>query len=135
MNLNRSTMPRILLIDDDHLLRSVVAKALGHAGYTVVQAGDGRQGVELASVTPVDLVITDLIMPVQEGMETIMVLRREQPELPIIAISGGLSNSPLYLQSAEKIGAKRILQKPFTPRELLEVINDVLSTDKAPGPI
>ena len=135
MNLNRSTMPRILLIDDDHLLRSVVAKALGHAGYTVVQAGDGRQGVELARVTPVDLVITDLIMPVQEGMETIMVLRREQPELPIIAISGGLSNSPLYLQIAEKIGAKRILQKPFTPRELLEVINDVLSTDKAPGPI
>lgn len=120
-------MLRILLIDDDDLLRSVVAKSLTHAGHTVLEAGDGQRGVELARSAPVDLVITDLVMPVQEGVETIMVLRREQPKLPVIAISGGLSNSPVYLDIAAKIGARRVLAKPFTPQELLQVIQDVMS--------
>ena len=121
-------MARILLIDDDELLRGVLAKSLAHAGHTVIQAADGQQGVELARATAVDLVITDLIMPVQEGVETIMTLRRERPALPIVAISGGMSNSKLYLEIAAKIGAKRILPKPFTPTELLAVIDDVLAS-------
>ena len=121
-------MARILLIDDDELLRGVLAKSLAHAGHTVIQAADGQQGVELARATAVDLVITDLIMPVQEGVETIMTLRRERPALPIVAISGGMSNSKLYLEIAAKIGAKRILPKPFTPTELLAVIDEVLAS-------
>ncbi len=119
-------MPYILLIDDDELLRGVLAKALDHAGHQVIQAADGQQGVELARATPVDLVITDLIMPVQEGVETIVKLRRERPDLPIIAISGGVTNSKIYLEIASRIGAKRILAKPFTPQELLAVIAEVL---------
>jgi DNA-binding response OmpR family regulator len=124
-------MPRILLIDDDELLRGVLSKTLGHAGHTVIQAADGQQGVELARASIFDLVITDLVMPVQEGVETILVLRREQPKLPVIAISGGLSNSKLYLDIAAKIGAKRILPKPFTPQDLLRQIEEVLAEAKA----
>lgn len=119
-------MAHILLIDDDELLRNVLAKALGHAGHLVIQAADGLQGVELAHATPVDLVITDLIMPVQEGVETIVKLRRERPGLPIIAISGGLTNSSTYLEIAAKIGATQVLPKPFTPQELLAAIEEVL---------
>jgi len=119
-------MASILLIDDDEMLRGVLAKALAHGGHSVIQAGDGRQGVELARVAPIDLVITDLIMPVQEGVETIMTLRRERPTLPVVAMSGGASNSKLYLDIAGKIGARRVLSKPFTPKQLLETIDEVL---------
>ncbi|MEQ1842884.1 MAG: response regulator [Verrucomicrobiales bacterium] len=121
-------MSRILLIDDDHSLRSVVAKSLAHAGFEVVQAEDGLQGIELSRVATFDLIITDLIMPVQEGMETIMVLRQEAPNIPIIAISGGLSNTRTYLDIAGKIGARRILEKPFTTKELLGLIEEVLAS-------
>lgn len=126
-------MPRLLLIDDDDRLRSVLAKALAHAGYDVIQAADGLQGVELARVAPFDVVITDLVMPVQEGMETIMQLRQEHPALPVIAISGGLNNSAVYLEIAAKIGAKRILAKPFTPQELIAQIDAVLADAKPAG--
>lgn len=125
-------MAQILLIDDDDLLRGVLAKALVHAGHVVIQASDGQQGVELARATTVDLVITDLIMPVQEGVETIVTLRRERPALPIIAISGGVTHSKLYLDIAAKIGARRILAKPFTPQELLAAIDEVFGGKPPP---
>src|SRR4051812_19061949 len=126
-------MAQILLIDDDDLLRGVLAKALGHAGHTVIQAIDGQQGVELARVASVDLVITDLLMPVQEGVETIIMLRRERPQLPIIAMSGGVSNSPLYLEIAAKVGAQRILAKPFSPQELTKLIAQILAEPDSAG--
>jgi len=125
-------MARILLIDDDDSLRSVLAKALGHAGYEVLQAIDGRQGLDVFRAVDVDLVISDLIMPVQEGVETITQMRRERPEVPIIAISGGATNSKLYLQIAGKMGAERVLPKPFTPQELLQAIDEVRAAKK-PG--
>lgn len=120
-------MARILIIDDDDLLRGVLAKALTHAGHEVIQAADGQQGLDLFFATTVDLVITDLIMPVQEGVETILQLRQQNATIPIIAISGGVPNSKVYLEIAEKIGAKRILPKPFTPQELIKVISEVLA--------
>ena len=120
-------MARILLIDDDELLRGVLAKALGYAGHEIIQAADGLQGMDLFHATQVDLVVTDLIMPVQEGVETILRLRRDNPKIPIIAISGGVTNSKLYLDMAGKIGARRILPKPFTPQELIAVIDEVLA--------
>lgn len=120
-------MARILIIDDDELLRSVLAKALTHAGHTVIQAADGRQGVDLVRATEIDVAVTDLIMPVQEGVETIITLRRDQPKLPIIAMSGGASNSKLYLEIAEKIGARHILSKPFLPKQLLDLIDELLA--------
>lgn len=124
-------MARILLIDDDELLRDVLAKSLQHAGHAVIQASDGQQGVDLFHATEIDIVITDLVMPVQEGVETIIKLRRENPTLPIIAISGGVTNSRTYLDMAGKLGAKRILAKPFTPSELLQAIAEVLPAHPA----
>ncbi len=124
-------MARILLIDDDDLLRGVLAKALTHHGHDVIQASDGKQGTDLARATDFDLVITDLIMPVQEGVETIITLHKEQPELPIIAMSGGTSHTKVYLDVAGKIGARRVLSKPFTPKELIDTIAEVLPASGA----
>jgi DNA-binding response OmpR family regulator len=124
-------MARILLIDDDDALRSVMAKSLTYAGHVVVQAADGRQGLELSRATHIDLVVTDLVMPVQEGVETILKLRREQPTLPVVAISGGVSNSDVYLNIASKIGARRVLPKPFTPQELISLIAELLPQQPA----
>jgi DNA-binding response OmpR family regulator len=81
-------MATLLLIDDDDLLRRALIESLVKAGHKVIEASDGLQGCELARSLSVDLVITDLVMPVQEGVETIMTLRRERPRLPIIAMSG-----------------------------------------------
>lgn len=127
-------MPRILLIDDDDTLRGVIAMSLTHAGYKVIQARDGRQGVELTRVAAFDIVITDLVMPHQEGMETISILRKEQPHLPIIAISGGLPNSQLYLEVAEKIGARQVLGKPFPVAALVAAVREVLGSAPPPPP-
>ena len=122
-------MPTVLLIDDDDLLRGVLTIALERRGYKVIQAADGKEGVDLARQRAVDIVITDLIMPVQEGVETIITLRRECPRLPVIAMSGGASNSNLYLDIAGKIGAKRMLPKPFSPKMLVELIEQVLAEE------
>ena len=123
-------MATILLIDDDEMLRTVLAMALDMVGHVVLQAENGQKGMELLRTTSVDIVITDLVMPVQEGVETIMKLRRERPSLPVIAISGGVPNSYLYLDLASKIGAKRILAKPFLPRQLVALIEEVLIEEK-----
>lgn len=123
-------MATVLLIDDDEMLRTVLAIAIDAAGHVVLQAEDGQKGMELVRTRSIDIVITDLIMPVQEGVETIMVLRRERPRLPVIAISGGASNSKLYLDIAGKIGAKRMLGKPFAPRQLVALIEEILVEEK-----
>jgi len=123
-------MATVLLIDDDEMLRTVLAIAIDSAGHVVLQAEDGQKGLELVRTTGIDIVITDLIMPVQEGVETIMTLRRERPRLPVIAISGGASNSKLYLDIAGKIGAKRMLGKPFAPRQLVALIDEILAEEK-----
>jgi CheY-like chemotaxis protein len=122
-------MPTVLVIDDDSMVRGLLVRALTGARYTVIEAADGMEGLALARSHSVDVVVTDLIMPVQEGVETIMALRKERPRLPIIAISGGVTNSGLYLDIAGKIGASRILAKPFTPRELLQLIEQVLAEE------
>ena len=122
-------MATILLIDDDDLLRGAIMQSLTNAGHKVIEACDGLQGCELARSMSVDIVITDLVMPVQEGVETILTLRRERPKLPIIAMSGGVTNSKLYLDIAGKIGAKRMLPKPFMPKALITLIEQVLAEE------
>jgi CheY-like chemotaxis protein len=119
-------MARILIIEDDDLLRDVLAKALEQVGHVVFQATNGQEGITMFRANPTDLVLTDLVMPVQEGVETIQQLRRQNRTLPIIAMSGGVPNSRLYLSIAGGIGAQRVLAKPFTPQRLLEVVNEIL---------
>jgi len=121
-------MPSILLIEDDELFRVALADALTERGYNVTQAGDGAQGVKLFRAAPADLVITDIVMPNKEGLETIEALHRDYPKLGIIAMSGGLAqDAPLYLNIAGVLGANRMLQKPFDLPTLLTAIEEVLA--------
>jgi DNA-binding response OmpR family regulator len=127
-------MPTILIIDDEEPLRRLLAATLTAAGYTVYQAADGRQGLDLFHAAPADLVLTDLIMPGKEGLETIMQLRQLHPRLRIIAMSGGSAHSKSYLDLARGLGARRLLAKPFTADELTSAITEVLAEAQPPAP-
>ncbi len=115
----------VLLIDDDLALRGLLRQILNEAGYQVVEAGDGRSGMRKLEQMAVDLVITDLVMPEQEGIETLQRLRAERPELPVIVISGAFGGS--YLQTARLLGATACLAKPIDSEDLLRAVRDALS--------
>ena len=118
---------KILVIDDDEQMRVLLRQVMEWAGYEVVEAADGRAGVHLQRQHRAALVITDLIMPEQEGLETITALRRDYPGLKIIAISGGGRVGPeAYLPAARELGADRVFSKPFDVRELAETVRELL---------
>ena len=127
-------MASILVIEDDPLIRQSLVKVLRREGHEVRDAAHGVAGVKSFRAQPAELVITDLVMPEQEGLATIMELRQIDPGLRIIAISGGMANDPkLYLQLAEKLGANRVLGKPFLAPELLAVVTAVLAQPRPPA--
>ncbi|MBU8872036.1 MAG: response regulator [Gemmatimonadales bacterium] len=121
-------MAKILVIEDDAEVRELLNALLSRAGHTVREARDGREGIHSFRTSPSDLIITDLIMPHKEGLETIIDLRQEFPDLKIIAISGGsLGNRDNYLKTAKLCGASRIFHKPFDNNELLAAVHDLLN--------
>ena len=121
-------MASILLVDDDEQFRTMLSESLSQAGYEVNEARDGREGIQSYRDHPCDLIITDLIMPEKEGLETIQELRRRYPEVKIIAISGGSRHGSFdYLKMAQAFGARRMLAKPFTRMEILEAVSQVLA--------
>lgn len=121
-------MAKILVIEDDNSFRNVLVQMLSRAGYEVQQAGDGNQAVEVCSSFDPDLVLTDIIMPDKEGLETIQELLEMHPGLKIVAMSGGGKFGPdSYLPLAQKLGAKATLQKPFMREELINTIREVLA--------
>lgn len=123
-------MARVLLIDDDEFFRSMVSAVLRSTGHEVVEAADGPQGLDRHRVGGFNLVITDLIMPEKEGIETIVELCRREPSLPIIAMSGSGRFSPQgYLDVAAKVGARLVLAKPFSTSELLAVVDRLLADE------
>lgn len=120
-------MERILIIDDDDQYRSMLKEMLGRSGYEIVEASDGREGVQLYKENPTDLVITDLIMPEKEGIETIQELKKDFPDVKIIAISGGGRVGPEgYLHLAKMLGAQRTLAKPIEREGLLRTVSELL---------
>ncbi len=120
-------MKRILVIDDDIQVRQMLKQTLQRAGYEVVDAADGNEGIKLYRDEPTDLVITDIIMPDKEGIETIMELKRDFPDVRIIAISSGGRVVPgNYLEIARRLGVDRTFAKPFDRAELLEAIQQLL---------
>jgi CheY-like chemotaxis protein len=120
-------MARILLIEDDEPLRKTLGRLFLRSGYEVAEAENGRTALQEMARQPADLVITDLIMPEVEGVETIRSLRRQYPGIKIIAMSGGgRSSAEGYLRIAQNLGAQRVLAKPLTPWELLEAIRELL---------
>ena len=121
---------RILVIDDDQQIRILLRQVMELAGYEVVEAGDGREGLLKLRKLGADLVITDLIMPEQEGLETITSMKKEYPKLKIIAISGGGRIGPeAYLPAAQELGAEMVFSKPFDIRELAEAVKELLTHD------
>jgi DNA-binding response OmpR family regulator len=120
-------MSHILVIEDDDLIRSLIQRALTKAGYGVTVAANGRKGLAAYQAAPVDLVVTDIIMPDMEGLEVIIEIKRRSPASKIIAMSGGGAgwNSD-YLGLAEKLGASRILNKPFAPSDLCALVGELL---------
>lgn len=118
-------MADVLVIDDDPDMRELLRVTLEGAGHKVTLASNGREGVERYRAKPTDLVITDLFMPDQEGIETIKQMRIEFPDLSIIAISGKPTGGTM-LTVAQRLGARAVLQKPFLPQELLEAVEQSL---------
>lgn len=116
-------MTRILVIEDDVSMRALIVRALGQAGYEVLTATDGGEGLAQWRAHGPALIVTDLYMPNVDGLETIMTLRESGATIPIIAMSGGDSrNSFLALQSANDLGATTVLEKPFTPQALVALV-------------
>src|SRR5882762_881060 len=124
MHAKKKTMKRILIIDDDPVLRDVLGQTLRQAEYRVTTAADGKQASLLYRSDPPDIVITDIYMPDKDGLETLMELRRDHPEVKVIAISGGVSNAHM-LDVATALGASATLVKPFLPAELIEAVEKV----------
>jgi CheY-like chemotaxis protein len=116
-------MARILVVDDEPQMCRLLREALERAGYTVDDACDGLHALSRFAANQPDLVITDIIMPQREGLETIQALRRKCPSLPIIAISGGGRQSPdNYLTLASNFGANRVFAKPFRVEDVLSAV-------------
>ncbi len=121
-------MRRILVIDDDVQFRKMLCQVLERAGYEVVEADNGKKGVKLFRAQPTDLVITDIIMPEQEGIETIRELKRDFPDVKIIAISGGgRIDSKDYLELAGQFGVTRTFGKPLDREEFLAALEELLA--------
>ena len=120
-------MARILVIDDEELIRETIRMKLEQSGHEVIEAGNGVEGLLALEQHAVDLVVTDIIMPEQEGIETIRRIRDRDPHVGIIAISGGGRTRNFgFLEFAKKLGANSALSKPFTGTQLLALVEDTL---------
>jgi len=120
-------MKQILIIDDEPQIRSMLKKMLEQEGFDIIVASDGKEGMKLFEKDPVDLVITEIIMPEKDGIEVIQALRQDYPDVPIIAMSGGGRNPPDgYLKMAKSSGAQATFEKPIEKKELLNAVKKAL---------
>jgi DNA-binding NtrC family response regulator len=118
---------RILVVDDDPEIRSTLKKLLERSGHDVVIAADGRGAETALSKSSFDLMVTDIVMPDQDGLEVIRITRVAHPELPIIAISGGgRLRTGNYLRLAKAMGAVSAIEKPFEFDDFLREVNAAL---------
>jgi CheY-like chemotaxis protein len=127
-----SLMMRILVVDDTPAVRAFLRVALEKLGHEVEELADGKHASRIHAKNPVDLVIADIFMPGRDGLQTIFDLHQNWPELPILAISGGSTESRFsdaeVLRTASHLGATRILEKPFGLTRLQEVVSDLLAS-------
>jgi len=125
-------MERVLVIDDESQIRSMLRLMLERAGYEVEEAPDGMEGIRIYRENPVDLVISDLIMPNKDGIGMMIELKKEFPDIKIIAMSGGGLNKPDgYLEGAKKLGANWTLTKPIDREELLRAVKNTLGDSRS----
>lgn len=117
---------RVLVVDDEELVRSSLARILKKAGYLVEEAENGHVALDVFRRWSPHVVVTDIIMPEKEGIETIIELRKLAPDLGILAISGGgrVGNTD-FLKYARELGADEVLTKPFTTQKLIDTITNL----------
>jgi CheY-like chemotaxis protein len=121
-------MTKILVIDDDVIVRKTIIRLLEDGGYKVLSAEDGLRGMAMFRSKQPDLVITDIIMPEQEGIQTITEMRKAKPDAKIIAISGsGRFGNADFLKMAQALGAMAAISKPFDQDELLTIVKNCLA--------
>ena len=120
---------RILVADDEPAILAAVRVVLEAAGFEVSEAPDGVAALRLCRTQSVDLVLCDVFMPNQDGLETISLLRQQNPSVKIVAMSGGSSVwTSGVLATAKQLGASAVLEKPFTGNQLLALIRQVLKS-------
>lgn len=119
-----SSRGKVLAVDDDEAILTILFNVLTDAGYEVATARDGAQALRIAQTQSFDLLLTDLVMPDRDGIEVIQSIRKQQPNLRIIAISGAFEGN--MLRVAKHLGAHATMPKPCSPRDLLAVIRNVL---------
>ena len=123
-------MPRILVVDDESPIRGLLRQAFEMNGYDVLEASNGVEAVKIFRENDIDLVVTDIIMPDKEGLESIMDLKEIDPDVKIIAMSGGGRLEPhSYLQMASKFGAKRVFQKPLSIALLVSAVKELIGPE------
>jgi len=121
-------MARILIIDDDAKIRTMIRRFLEKEGYEVAEAANGRIALEMQRENPADLIITDIFMPEKEGTEFIMDMGDEFPTAKVIAMSGGGNVADVdFLQLAQNLGALKTFQKPFDHKELVAAVKELLN--------
>jgi CheY-like chemotaxis protein len=124
-------MPGILLVEDDKELREMLKLSLTRRNFTVIEAENGKDAIAHFKPSVTDLVVTDIIMPEEDGLKVVIKLRELKPSIKIIAISGGGKVGPgSYLNLAKALGADAIYSKPFSINELVNKIEQLLDTEQ-----
>ena len=120
-------MAHIIIIDDEDLVRATFRDLLEGMGYAVTEAVDGDRGLKALEAHPTEMVITDLLMPNKDGIETILELRKKKPNVKIIAVSGGGSTRRSnFLDMAKKLGADKVFAKPVDLNELADAVQTLI---------
>lgn len=120
-------MTKVLVIDDQDNTRRTVREMLERGGYEIMEASNGKEGLQRIEQDPPDAVVSDILMPEMEGIETIRTIAKLKPGLPVIAITA--SKGMPYLDAAQRLGAVKGLYKPFSQAELLSALKEVLNPD------
>lgn len=125
-------MTEVLLVDDDPLMRGLLAEWLGEAGYRVRQADNGASALQMLCSQPAGALITDMDMPGRDGAQMLAEVFRMWPGMPVIAISGGARDGKAnWAATAIKLGAAKTLDKPFERKQLLSAVKEILATGPA----
>ncbi len=127
-------MKKILIVEDDQMFREMLRQMLEHYDYIVLEASDGVEAIKKLHQCEIDLILLDIILPEKEGIETLMEVKKNFPDVKVISMSGGspylMAN--LNLRLSRRLGADKTLAKPFEHRELLDMIEELLAVTNSP---
>ena len=119
-------MARILIMDDDAAVRTALKNILHQEGHQILEAVNAAEGAKIYNSATPDLIITDLIMPERDGVEALLELRSQHPDIKTIVISG---DAPEFLPIVEDLGANRTIAKPFKNQDVINAVRELLNQD------